>query len=220
MTILLLAETAKGALAPSTAKALTAAKEIGGAVHILVAGPGLKAAADQGHLESKFLLAQLLRQGLGVERDVNTAYTLYRAVADNGHASAQFFTGFCYEFGDGVAQDFAEATGWYRLAADQNEPNAQFRLGFCTEFGRTPGNGVLLRSWLEVLPEQDPVPVRCLDAEFPKAPGLILQRVPYRYVRGLIFGVQGNGISDMQVRKPGMVAALRGMCRIRAMAQP
>ena len=47
MTILLLAETAKGALAPSTAKALTAAKEIGGAVHILVAGPGLKAAADQ-----------------------------------------------------------------------------------------------------------------------------------------------------------------------------
>ena len=47
MTILLLAETAKGALAPSTAKALTAAKEIGGPVHILVAGPGLKAAADQ-----------------------------------------------------------------------------------------------------------------------------------------------------------------------------
>lgn len=46
MTILLLAETANGALAPATAKALTAAKEIGGAVHILVAGPGLKGAAD------------------------------------------------------------------------------------------------------------------------------------------------------------------------------
>jgi len=47
MTILLLAETAKGGLAPSTAKALTAAREIGGPVHILVAGSGLKAAADQ-----------------------------------------------------------------------------------------------------------------------------------------------------------------------------
>jgi len=47
MTILLLAETAKGALAPATAKALTAAREIGGPVHILVAGPGLRAAADQ-----------------------------------------------------------------------------------------------------------------------------------------------------------------------------
>ncbi len=47
MTILLLAETANGALAPATAKALTAAKEIGGPIHILVAGPGLKGAADQ-----------------------------------------------------------------------------------------------------------------------------------------------------------------------------
>ncbi len=46
MTILLLAETANGALSPSTAKALTAAKEIGGAIHILVVGAGLKGAAD------------------------------------------------------------------------------------------------------------------------------------------------------------------------------
>ncbi|MEF3366881.1 FAD-binding protein [Methylocystis sp. 9N] len=45
MTILLLAETANGALAPATAKALTAAKEIGGPIHILVVGPGLKSAA-------------------------------------------------------------------------------------------------------------------------------------------------------------------------------
>lgn len=47
MTTLLIAETAGGALAPATAKALTAAKEIGGAVHILVAGPGLSSAAEQ-----------------------------------------------------------------------------------------------------------------------------------------------------------------------------
>ncbi|WP_292527889.1 FAD-binding protein [Methylocystis sp.] len=47
MTILLLAETAGDALAPATSKALTAAKEIGGPIHILVAGPGLKGAAEQ-----------------------------------------------------------------------------------------------------------------------------------------------------------------------------
>ncbi|MFO1126332.1 MAG: FAD-binding protein [Methylocystis sp.] len=47
MTTLLLAETAGDALAPATAKALTAAKDIGGPIHILVAGPGLKGAADQ-----------------------------------------------------------------------------------------------------------------------------------------------------------------------------
>jgi len=47
MSILLLAETAKGALAPATAKALTAAKEIGGPIHILVAGAGLGPAAKE-----------------------------------------------------------------------------------------------------------------------------------------------------------------------------
>jgi electron transfer flavoprotein alpha subunit len=47
MTTLLVAETQGAALAPSTAKALTAAREIGGPVHILIAGPGLKAAAEE-----------------------------------------------------------------------------------------------------------------------------------------------------------------------------
>ncbi|TLG76881.1 FAD-binding protein [Methylocystis sp. B8] len=47
MTILLLAETSGNALAPATAKALAAAKEIGGPIHVLVVGPGLKSAAEQ-----------------------------------------------------------------------------------------------------------------------------------------------------------------------------
>ena len=47
MTSLLIAETQGAALAPATAKALTAVLEIGGPVHVLVAGPGLRAAADE-----------------------------------------------------------------------------------------------------------------------------------------------------------------------------
>ncbi|MGJ0508064.1 MAG: electron transfer flavoprotein subunit alpha/FixB family protein [Methylocystis sp.] len=47
MAILLLAETANGALAPATAKAVTAAQQIGGPIHVLVVGPGLKGAAEQ-----------------------------------------------------------------------------------------------------------------------------------------------------------------------------
>jgi electron transfer flavoprotein alpha subunit len=46
MAILLLAETANGALAPSTAKAVTAAQQIGGPIHVLVVGPALKGAAE------------------------------------------------------------------------------------------------------------------------------------------------------------------------------
>ena len=47
MTTLLLAEHDNAALSDQTAKALTAAKEIGGDVHVLVAGSGCKAVADE-----------------------------------------------------------------------------------------------------------------------------------------------------------------------------
>jgi electron transfer flavoprotein alpha subunit len=46
MTILLIAEHDNETLSDQTAKALTAAKEIGGDVHVLVAGKDAKAAAD------------------------------------------------------------------------------------------------------------------------------------------------------------------------------
>ncbi|MBA2126299.1 electron transfer flavoprotein subunit alpha [Hyphomicrobium methylovorum] len=46
MSTLLLAELSSGALAPATAKALTAAKQLGGDIHILVAGADAKGAAE------------------------------------------------------------------------------------------------------------------------------------------------------------------------------
>jgi electron transfer flavoprotein alpha subunit len=46
MSTLLLAELSNGTLAPATAKALSAAKQLGGDVHVLVAGSDAKAAAE------------------------------------------------------------------------------------------------------------------------------------------------------------------------------
>jgi electron transfer flavoprotein alpha subunit len=46
MTVLIVAETQGPALAPATAKALTAALQIGGGVHVLVAGEGVGPAAE------------------------------------------------------------------------------------------------------------------------------------------------------------------------------
>lgn len=46
MTVLIVAETQGSALAPATAKALTAALQIGGGVHVLVAGEGVGPAAE------------------------------------------------------------------------------------------------------------------------------------------------------------------------------
>jgi electron transfer flavoprotein alpha subunit len=61
MTILLVAEHDNATLSDQTAKALTAASQIGGDIHVLVAGKGAKAAADGAaklHGVSKVLLAE------------------------------------------------------------------------------------------------------------------------------------------------------------------
>ena len=47
MAIVILAEHDNAALNPATAKAVTAAKAIGGDIHVLVAGSGAQAVADQ-----------------------------------------------------------------------------------------------------------------------------------------------------------------------------
>jgi electron transfer flavoprotein alpha subunit len=72
MSTLLLAELSGGALAPSTSKALTAAKALGGDVHILVAGSDAKAAAEsaaklEGVAKVLFADAPHLAHGLAEE---------------------------------------------------------------------------------------------------------------------------------------------------------
>ncbi len=75
MSTLLLAEVANGALAPATAKALTAAKQLGGDVHVLVAGADAKAAAESAaKLDgvAKVLLADAPQLANGLAEEVAT----------------------------------------------------------------------------------------------------------------------------------------------------
>jgi electron transfer flavoprotein alpha subunit len=73
MSVLLLAEHNNGALNAATAKALTAAKALGGDVHVLVAGAGCKAAADAAAKlsgVSKVLVADAAHLGNGLAEEV------------------------------------------------------------------------------------------------------------------------------------------------------
>lgn len=73
MSTLLLAEVANGALAPATAKGLAAAKQLGGDVHVLVAGSDAKAAAESAaKLDgvSKVLLADAPQLANGLAEEV------------------------------------------------------------------------------------------------------------------------------------------------------
>ncbi|MGD9668767.1 MAG: electron transfer flavoprotein subunit alpha/FixB family protein [Hyphomicrobiaceae bacterium] len=74
MTILILAEHDNGTLNPATAKAVTAAKNIGGDIHVLVAGADAQAAADQAaKLDgvAKVLLADAPQLAHGLAEEVS-----------------------------------------------------------------------------------------------------------------------------------------------------
>jgi electron transfer flavoprotein alpha subunit len=81
MSVLLLAEHTNSALAPATAKAMTAAKALGGDIHILVAGANAKPAAEAAAKlsgVSKVLLADAPHLAHGLAEDV-TAVILAQA---------------------------------------------------------------------------------------------------------------------------------------------
>lgn len=73
MTVLILGEHDNASLNPATARAVTAAKAIGGDIHVLVAGAGARAVADQAaKLEgvAKVLLADAPHLGNGLAEEV------------------------------------------------------------------------------------------------------------------------------------------------------
>ena len=70
-------------------------------------------------------------KGIGVEKDVNEAVSLFRSAANDGFAAAQFSLAMCYQAGEGVEENPEEAVKFYQLAAEQGHPLAQTYLGIC-----------------------------------------------------------------------------------------
>lgn len=96
--------------------------------------------AEQGHGEARFRLAEMYRNGDGVEQDDRTALRWYRLAAETGLVIAQNYMGWIYENGIvGVRQDYTEAVKWWRLAAAQGSASAQNNLGMMHHFGRGVG---------------------------------------------------------------------------------
>ena len=72
--------------------------------------------AEQGHIESQFVLGLLYRNGKGVEKDFSTAIKWYLLAAENGHAKAQAKLGYMYVNGEGVNKNYVRAYMWGRLS--------------------------------------------------------------------------------------------------------
>jgi TPR repeat protein len=85
-----------------------------------------RAAADQGHLEAGYRLAELLRWGIGPARDPGAAHRWYLRSANGGFRPAMEWLVRAFEFGEGVPEDLEKAVYWTVKA--QALPPARLRL--------------------------------------------------------------------------------------------
>ena len=78
----------------------------------------VKERAEQGVVESQFMLGNMYFKGNGVEQNIEEALKWYGRAAEKGNAMAQLKLGFIYEDGKGVPQDKKAAKAWYHKACE------------------------------------------------------------------------------------------------------
>ena len=76
-----------------------------------------------------FLLAYMLREGLGVRQAPAEAFKLYRRAAQVGFHPGMNLLGVCYRDGMGTPQDFAEAMNWFKKSALLGNRDAALSVG-------------------------------------------------------------------------------------------
>jgi TPR repeat protein len=86
-------------------------------------------AATAGHTLAQYNLGLLYLDGLGVEKNVEEAVSLFAEAGKKGDVRAQYNLGLIYEEGIGITKDFKESLKWYSLAAAQNDGDAMCNLG-------------------------------------------------------------------------------------------
>lgn len=94
-------------------------------------------AAQQGHAEAQYELAEMYQDGLGVSESEKHATKWYGLAAEQGHAEAQYNLALQYMEGEdtGVEHDLVTAIKWLQLSAQQGCAGANRVLGGLYEKG-------------------------------------------------------------------------------------
>lgn len=95
----------------------------------------LELAAKNNHIQAINNLAICYQQGIGVEKDMKKAFSLYSLAVSKGDAMAEFNVGQAYYFGLGVERNLSKALECVERAADAGCVNAYYMLGQIYENG-------------------------------------------------------------------------------------
>ncbi|MFZ0704465.1 MAG: tetratricopeptide repeat protein [Candidatus Korobacteraceae bacterium] len=140
--------------------------------------PYLRMAAEQGSIESEWVLSTLYEFGrAGVAVDHAEAFKWALKAAQGGHMVAQHNVATAYFHGQGVQQNLQQALIWYRRAAEQGFAHSEWKLGEIY----LKGEGVAVNrdealKWLTMALAQGHVPTMLALAEmYTNASGVPLQ---------------------------------------------
>lgn len=110
----------------------------------------LRLAADFGHAQAQFELANCLERGIGVPPDPDKALATYERAARRGSPDAMLALARCYDAGDLVDGDAAAATEWLRRGAELGHADSQYFLWNRLRHGvGAPADRAASMVWLE-----------------------------------------------------------------------
>lgn len=93
------------------------------------------AAAKEGHVVAQREVGVRYSKGIGVAKNLNSAFKWFKQAAKSGDVAAMVALGNCYKNGEGASVDAARAAGWYETAAEKGDPIGKFEWGCCLEAG-------------------------------------------------------------------------------------
>lgn len=99
-------------------------------------------AALGGVANAQYNLGVLYHQGLGVEKNMETAIGWYKAAAEQGHPEAAYNLGIAYIEGVGMQYSPQQAARYFERAAEHGIPEAAYNLGLIYENGLLGGQQV------------------------------------------------------------------------------
>ncbi len=86
-------------------------------------------AAQQGDLNSQWILANIYTYGLADDKDYEQAVVWLTQAAENGHTAAQRELGKRFMWGKGAERNIDNALKWFKLAAREGDTEAEFFIG-------------------------------------------------------------------------------------------
>ena len=90
----------------------------------------VKEVAATGDLTALYNLGVAYLNGIGVNRDLRTAYDAFSKAANSGHSRAQYNLGVMHNTGAGAELNAGLAAFWFEKSAAQGHPDAAFNLSY------------------------------------------------------------------------------------------